>query len=112
MWHQVVDHPGSYRECTVTCMTTFEITRGLRHGWLDRATYEPMVRLAWPAIQQRTASDGRLADVRAGTGKMPSLRAYLDRPAILGRDDRGGAMALMVTTELAYAVREGALSLP
>lgn len=112
MWHQVIDHPGSYREYTVTCMTSFAMVRGLRRGWLDRTTYEPVVRRAWRAIQQRTASDGGLVDVCTGTGKMPSRQAYLDRPAILGRDDRGGAMALMVTTELAYAAREGALTLP
>jgi hypothetical protein len=42
---------------------------------------------------------------------MKSLREYIDRPAILGRDDRGGAMALLVSTELAYAEREALLSL-
>jgi hypothetical protein len=42
-----------------------------------------------------------LVDVCTGTGKMKSLREYLDRPAILGRDGRGGAMALLVATEIA-----------
>lgn len=106
MWHQVIDHPESYREFTVTCMTTFAITRGLRRGWLDRVTYEPVVQRAWQSIKKRTAPDGGLVDVCAGTGKMKSLREYLDRPAILGRDDRGGAMAFLLCTELALADRE------
>ncbi len=111
MWHQVVDHPESYREFTVTCMTTFAITRGLRRGWLDSEIYEPVVRSAWRSIQQRTAADGGMVDVCAGTGKMKSLREYLDRPAILGRDDRGGAMVFLLCTELALAEREEAISL-
>ena len=109
MWHQVVDHPESYRELTVTCMTTFSIARGLRRGWLDRATYEPVVRRAWASIQTRVGPNGSLVDVCTGTGKMKSLREYFDRPANFGKDDRGGAMSLLVATELAYAEREGKL---
>lgn len=109
MWHQVVDHVESYRELTVTCMTTFAMTRGLRRGWLDAETYRPAVQRAWEAIKTRISRDGQLVDVCTGTGKQKSFRAYLDRTAILGRDDRGGAMALMVSTEIAFAEREGVL---
>ena len=112
MWHQVVDHPESYREFTVTCMTTFAMARGLRNEWLDRATYEPVVVKAWQAIKTRIGNDGHLVDVCTGTGKQKSFREYLDRTAILGRDDRGGAMALMVATEIAFAEREKVLLLP
>jgi len=34
-----------------------------------------------------------------------NLQAYLDRPAIFGRDDRGGAMALWFAVEMEYLVR-------
>ena len=101
MWHQVIDVEGSYRELTATCMITFAMLRGMKHGWLDRATYEPCVRKAWPALLARIGSEGSLIDVCEGTGKQTSLRAYLDRKAILGPDDRGGAMALLVATEMA-----------
>ena len=101
MWHQVIDHEGSYRELTATCMISFAMLRGMKHGWLDRATYEPCVRKAWPAILARIGADGSLIDVCEGTGKQTSLRAYLDRKAILGPDDRGGAMSLLVATEMA-----------
>jgi rhamnogalacturonyl hydrolase YesR len=103
MWHQVVDHPESYRELTVTCMTTFAIVRGVRNGWLDRESYLPVIRKAWHGISRRIGPDGVLVDVCTGTGKQRSFRDYLDRPAIFGKDARGGAMALMVTTELAAA---------
>ncbi len=111
MWHQIVDRPESYREFTVTCMTTFAITRGLRNGWLDRDAYEPVVQRAWEAIKSRIGPSGRLVDVCTGTGRQKSRRDYYHRAAILGRDDRGGAMALMVSTELAFAEREGAIDL-
>jgi hypothetical protein len=42
----------------------------------------------------------QLVHVCTGTGKQKTLRAYLERPAINGRDARGGAMGLLFTTEL------------
>lgn len=111
MWHQIVDRPESYREFTVTCMTTFAIVRGLRNNWLDRQTFEPFVQRAWESIKCRIGPNGNLVDVCTGTGKQKNRRAYYDRTAILGKDDRGGAMALMVSTELAFAVREGSVEL-
>lgn len=105
-WHQVIDHPESYREFTSTCMITFAIVRGLRRGWLDTAEWQPVVDRAWTAIKSRIGPEGQLVDVCTGTGKMKSLRDYYDRTAILGRDDRGGAMALLVATEMAFWERE------
>lgn len=101
LWHQVIDVEGSYRELTATCMISFAMLRGMKQGWLDRETYEPCVRKAWPAILARIGADGSLIDVCEGTGKQTSLRGYLDRKAILGPDDRGGAMSLLVATEMA-----------
>lgn len=107
-WHQVIDHEESYREFTSTCMITFAIVRGLRQGWLEPESWQPVVDKAWTAVKSRIGPDGRLVDVCTGTGRMNSLRDYLDRTAILGRDDRGGAMGLMVATEIAFWERERA----
>ena len=49
----------------------------------------------------RVSPDGSLVDVCTGTGKQKSLRDYYDRTAILGPDPRGGAMALLIATEVA-----------
>ncbi len=100
MWHQVVDHPGSYREFTSTCMITFAMTRGMRNGWLDRKLYEEPAAIAWEAIKQRISLDGKsFTDGCTGTGKQKSKKDYFLRTAILGPDERSGAMALMVSTE-------------
>ncbi|MCZ6794860.1 MAG: glycoside hydrolase family 88 protein [Planctomycetota bacterium] len=100
-WHQVIDVPGSYRELTATCMITYAMLRAVRSGWIERRDVEPAIRKAWEAIRLRVAADGSLVDVCTGTGKQKNLQAYLDRPAILGPDDRGGAMALLAATEMA-----------
>jgi rhamnogalacturonyl hydrolase YesR len=101
MWHQVIDDDSSYREMSCTCMITFAMIRGVRNGWLDEATCRPVIEKAFRAIKTRIATDGTLVDVCTGTGKQKTLRDYYDRKAILGRDARGGAMALIVTTEMA-----------
>ena len=105
-WHQVIDRPESYREFTSTAMIGFAIHRGLRRGWLDPEEFEPAADSAWSAVQARVKSDATLVDVCRSTGRQDSLRAYFDREAILGRDDRGGAMALLIATERASWDRE------
>ena len=105
-WHQVVDRPESYREFTSTAMIGFALTRGLRRGWLGREEFEEAADRAWSAVQARINGDATLVDVCRSTGRQTSLRAYLDREAILGRDDRGGAMGLLIATERAYWERE------
>ena len=106
MWHQVIDHPESYREMTSTCMITFSMIRGVREGWLDAKIYTPIIERAWYGIKTRVAFDGTLVDVCTGTGKQKNLRGYLDRMAILGTDARGGAMAFLVSNEMAQWLNE------
>jgi rhamnogalacturonyl hydrolase YesR len=100
-WHQVIDMSGSYRELSCTCMVMVAMARGVRMGWLEKERFASAIRWAWRAILVRIAADGSLIDVCTGTGKQKSLRDYFDRPAILGRDPRGGAMALLAAVEMA-----------
>lgn len=102
-WHQVIDHPESYDEYSCTCMIAFAMVRGIRSGWLPRSDYQSNVDRAWRAIASRTSPDGDLVNVCTGTGKQKTLQDYFDRPAINGKDDRGGAMGLMLATELIAA---------
>jgi rhamnogalacturonyl hydrolase YesR len=102
-WHQVIDRPESYDEYSCTCMIGFAMQRGIQRGWLSRDEYQPSVDRAWRAIKERTSVDGKLVNVCTGTGKQKTLQAYFDRPAINGRDDRGGAMGMLFAVELLAA---------
>jgi rhamnogalacturonyl hydrolase YesR len=101
MWREVIDQRGSYPEFSATAMIATAMLWGVKHGWLEAESYRSRVDLAWRAILARTGSDGRLVDVCESTGKQKSLKDYLRRAAILDRDPRGGAMALLLATELA-----------
>jgi len=102
MWRNVIDRPGAYPEYSATAMIATAMVRGVRNGWIDRATYEPLIDKAWKAILGRTSADGLLVDVCESTGTRGLTDLdYLRRTAILGRDDRGGGMAMFFATELA-----------
>jgi rhamnogalacturonyl hydrolase YesR len=101
LWHQVIDRSDSYAEFSATSMIAMALERGMRRGWLPRGKYSAVVARAWRAVQRRTSVEGELMDVCESTGKQPSLEAYFNREAIFGPDPRGGAMAFMLSTELA-----------
>jgi rhamnogalacturonyl hydrolase YesR len=99
-WHQVVDHPESYPEFTLTCMIASAILLGIKTGVLQRDDYRQVIVRAQQATLRRIAPHGFINDVCTGTGKQKNIRAYLDREAIQGRNDRAGAMALLFLTLL------------
>jgi rhamnogalacturonyl hydrolase YesR len=99
-WRQVVDEPTSYRELTVTAMTVAALSRGVARGWIDRATYQPVIDRGWQAVAARVMDDGTVRDVCSGTGSGPTKEYYLNRPVVNGADDRGGAMALLAAIEV------------
>ena len=102
MFREVVDYPGAYPEYSGTAMIAHAMMRGIRRGWLDAATYQPIVDRAWQAILLRTASDGRLFDVAESTGTRGlTQKDYLRRAAILDVDPRGGAFAMLFAIEMA-----------
>lgn len=100
MWHQVIDRPDSYAEFTCTCMIGFAAQRGVRLDILEKSVFQPLADRAWTAIRRRIHLDGETVEgVCPSTGALPTLEDYLKRPAHQGRDDRGGAMALMFAVE-------------
>jgi rhamnogalacturonyl hydrolase YesR len=99
MWRQVVDIPGSYREESVTALTLTAMARGIRLGWIDKS-YVPVVQRAWRGLLAHVPDDGTVVDVCTSTGAGPTRRYYLDRAAVTGADDRGGAMALGAALEI------------
>ncbi|MEZ5419143.1 MAG: glycoside hydrolase family 88 protein [Vicinamibacterales bacterium] len=105
MWHQVVDEPGTYREFTVSAMTVAAMARGMRLGWID-ASFDAVLDRGWRAVLTHVTDDGELLDVCSGTGagRNATRDYYLNRPALIGADDRGGAMALTAALEV-HALR-------
>jgi rhamnogalacturonyl hydrolase YesR len=102
MFLEVLDYPGAYPEYSGTAMIATAMMRGIRKGWLDGATFKPIVDRAWQAVLLRTSSDGRLFDVAESTGTRGfQQKDYLRRAAILDRDPRGGAFALLFAIEMA-----------
>lgn len=99
LWRQVIDVPEAYEEFSATAMIGFSLQRGIASGWLDREAYQPHVDHAWQAICYRIQPGGKLVDVCEGTGTQKTLQDYLQRKAIRGVDDRGGAMALLFAVE-------------
>jgi len=99
MWREVIDEPGAYREETATAMLLTAMARGVRLGWIDRS-YQANVDRAWRGLAAHVRGDGTIVDVCASTGGGPTRKYYLERPAITGADDRGGAMALLAAMEM------------
>jgi hypothetical protein len=99
MWRQVIDEAGAYREETATAMLLTAMARGVRLGWIDRS-YLAVVQRAWRGLAAHVAEDATVIDVCTGTGSGPTRRYYLERQAITGADDRGGAMALLAAMEM------------
>ena len=100
MWREVIDYPQSYEEFSATAMIAAALARGIRSGWLDPETYQPILDKAWAAVAARIGPAGELTGVCESTGKQKSLGDYLNRKASNGRDSRGGGMALLLATEL------------
>jgi unsaturated rhamnogalacturonyl hydrolase len=100
MWHEVIDHPGSFAELSATAMIATAIKRGVNRGWLDDS-YLPAVEQAWRAVLMRSSPEGYFVNVCESTNKQDSLMAYLNREALMGHDDRAGGMLMYFATEMA-----------
>ncbi len=106
---ELVDVPGAWGEMTSTCMIGYALARGLREGWLPDAEddgYRRGLEACWRAVSERVDDDGGVVDGCISTGVMPDMRAYLDRAALSGHDDRTGSMALWFACEMERFRRE------
>lgn len=101
LWRQLVDVPQSWPETSCTGMFTFAMTRGVKRGWLDAATYGPVARRAWIGLASYVNDDGNVRETCIGTNKGPTVEYYLDRKRPIG-DPHGQA----ATTWAAFALLE------
>jgi rhamnogalacturonyl hydrolase YesR len=84
MWHQLIDHPESYKETSCTAMFTFAFITGVKKGWLTDPAYADAARKGWLGLQSYIDADGMLDKVCVGTGQENSLQFYLTRPTQKG----------------------------
>jgi rhamnogalacturonyl hydrolase YesR len=84
MWHQLIDHPESYKETSGTAMFTYAFITGVKKGWLNDPAYAEGARKGWLALQTYVDADGMMDKVCVGTGQNNSLQFYLTRPTQKG----------------------------
>lgn len=80
MWHQLVDDPKAWPESSCTGMFTFAMITGVKHGWLDEATYGAAAKKGWLALCGYVQPDGAVREVCLGMGQKPTAQGYLDAP--------------------------------
>jgi len=66
LWHASLLDPASYPlpEASASGLFTYGFAWGVNQGLLDRATYEPVIEKAWPALVACIAPDGKLTHVQ------------------------------------------------
>ena len=84
MWHQLIDHPESYKETSCTAMFTYAFILGVKNGWLKDPAYATGARKGWLGLQTYLDDTGMLDKVCVGTGQTNSLQFYLNRPTQKG----------------------------
>lgn len=79
LWHQLLDKEDSYEEITGTAMFVFGIARGVKQGWL----HPDYIYVAWEGLKgmfTKITPEGDVTAICAGTGIMPALSFYYNRP--------------------------------
>ena len=93
MWRQLIDKDEAWPESSASGMFAFAIIAGVKHGWLDAATYGPAARKAWIAVVGYVDQNGDVTQVCEGTGKKDDYAYYLARKRRTG--DFHGQAAVM-----------------
>lgn len=79
-WPNLLDYPTSKDEVSGTAIFTMTMARGVRYGWLDKKTFEPVVLKGWNAIKSQIEADGTVHNICMGTMCSEDPNYYLNRP--------------------------------
>lgn len=82
-WHQLLDKNDSYLETSATAIYTYAIARAINRGYVQAATYGPMVCYAWNAVATKVNSKGQVEGTCVGTGMGLDPAFYYYRPVSL-----------------------------
>jgi rhamnogalacturonyl hydrolase YesR len=67
LWRQVLDEPEAWEETSSSAMFVYSISRGINKGWLDAATYGPVVIKGWAGLNSRIDANGHVTGTVPGT---------------------------------------------
>jgi unsaturated rhamnogalacturonyl hydrolase len=99
MWRQLIDHDEAWPESSGSAMFSFAMITGVKHGWLDAATYGAAARRSWIAVVGYVDQNNDVTQVCEGTGKKDDLAYYLARKRRTG-DFHGQAPVLWAADAL------------
>ncbi|NDW12978.1 glycosyl hydrolase family 88 [Bacteroides sp. 214] len=108
LWHQVLDKPDSYEEITGTAMFVFGIARGVRMGWINK-DYIYAAEQGLKGMMTKMTDDGDVTAICVGTGIMPSLSFYYNRP-VQKNAPMGEGPVLRTLIEMSLANRYSEIS--
>jgi rhamnogalacturonyl hydrolase YesR len=60
-------------------MALYSLATGVRRGWLDRATFAPVIAAAWAGLNKAVDADGTVNGICEGTGIGTSVAFYEGR---------------------------------
>ena len=84
LWGQLVDDKTTWTETSGSAMFVYAMVKGVKKGWLDEATYAPLVRKAWIALIGHIDENGDIDGVCEGTNKTNDRQFYLNRKTLPG----------------------------
>lgn len=101
LWYQILDKTDSYEEITGTAMFVFAIARGVRMGWINK-DYIYAAEQGLKGMMTKMSDKGDVTAICVGTGIMPSLTFYYNRPT-QENDPMGEGPVLRALIEMSYA---------
>jgi rhamnogalacturonyl hydrolase YesR len=116
VWWQVLDAPGragNFPEASASAMLVYALSKGVRNGWLDAATYGPVAARGYQGVLDRfvtvaadgTVSVGGICKV-AGLGGKPyrdGSYAYYTTTEVVADDPKGVGAFILASAERALA---------
>jgi len=108
LWHQVLDKVDSYDEITGTAMFVFGIARGVREGWINK-DYIYAAHQGLRGMMKKMTNEGDVTAICVGTGIMPSLTFYYNRPT-QKNDPMGEGPVLRALVEMVDAIKYSEIS--
>ncbi len=98
LWHQLLDKEDSYEEITGTAMFVFGIAKGVKEGWLH-PDFIYVAEQGLKGMMRLISDQGDVKGICVGTGIMPSLAYYYNRP-VQENDPMGEGPVLRALVEM------------